>query len=174
MSLSNTLSKEWFFKMQIKFPFDLSKPVMGEASIEINKPIHDVFSYIGEHFFDNYPKWSVDVVEFEPLNGKEVFIGAKAKQTRKDNGAQVESVFEITDYQPVIKLIFKGLTEPYKHSYLLESADQNQLTRLTFRFELLELEVFMRPFEKLIRSAIEDGAETTVESIKNLIVLEND
>ena len=42
-------------------------------------------------------------------------------------------------------------------------------TRLTFRFELLELEMFMRPFQKLIRYAIEDGAESTVENIKNLI-----
>lgn len=159
--------------MQIKLPFDLSKPIVGEASIEINKPIHDVFSYIGEHFFDNYPKWSVGVVEFEPLDGKEVFIGAKAKQKCKENDQEVESIFEITDYQPVVKLTFKGLTEPYKHSYLLESSEQMQPTRLTFRFELLELEVFMRPFEKLIRSAIEDGAENTVENIKNLIVHES-
>lgn len=112
--------------MHIKFPFDISKPVMGEASIEINKPIQDVFSYIGEHFFENYPKWSVEVVEFEPLDGREVFVGAKAKQVRKDSGAEVESVFEIVDYQPVIKLIFRGLTEPYKHSYLLESSEQKQ------------------------------------------------
>jgi hypothetical protein len=162
------------FTMQIKFPFDLSKPITGEASIEINRPIQDVFSYIGEHFFDNYPKWSVGVVEFEPLDGREVFIGAKAKQKRKDNGEEVESIFEITDYQPVVKLTFKGLTEPYQHSYLLESNDQKQPTRLTFRFELLEIEVFMRPFEKLIRAAIEDGAENTVENIKNLIAIEND
>jgi len=159
--------------MQIKFPFDLSKPITGEASIEINKPIQDVFSYIGEHFFDNYPKWSVGVVKFEPLDGKDVFIGARAKQIRKDNGDEIESIFEITDYQPIVRLTFKGLTEPYKHSYFLESNEQKQPTRLTFRFELLELEVFMRPFEKLIRSAIEDGAENTVESIKDLIALES-
>jgi len=159
--------------MQIKFPFDLSKPITGEASIEINKPIQDVFSYIGEHFFDNYPKWSVGVVKFEPLDGKDVFIGARAKQIRKDNGDEVESIFEITDYQPIVKLTFKGLTEPYKHSYFLECNEQKQPTRLTFRFELLELEVFMRPFEKLIRSAIEDGAENTVENIKDLIALES-
>lgn len=159
--------------MQIKFPFDSSKPVIGEASIDINKSIQEVFSYIGEQFFDNYPKWALEVVEFEPLDGKEVFIGARAKQIRNDSGAKVESIFEITDYQPYIKLIFKGLSAPYKHSYLLESSDQQPPipTRLTFRFELLELEVFMRPFEKLIRSAIEDGAENTVENIKNLVDL---
>lgn len=155
--------------MQLKFSFDTSKPITGEARIEINKSIQDVFSYIGEHFYDNYPKWSVEVVEFEPLDGQEVFIGSKAKQIRKDNGTEVESIFEITDYQPSIKLIFKGITEPYKHSYLLESGAQAQSTHLTFRFDLLEVEVFMRPFAKLIRSAIEDGAENTVENIKSLI-----
>lgn len=155
--------------MQIKFPFDSSKPVIGEANIEINKSIDDVFSYVGVHFYDNYPKWALEVVEFEPLDGKDVFVGAKAKQIRDDNGTKVESIFKITDYQPSLKLIFKGLTEPYIHSYLLESSEKNQSTRLTFRFELTEIEVFMRPFQKLIRSAIEDGAENTVDNIKKLI-----
>ena len=159
--------------MQIKFPFDSSKPVVGVASIDIDKSTHDVFSYIGEHFFYNYPKWAVEVIEFEPLDGKDVFVGATAKQIRKDGGAAAESIFKITDYEPDFKLIFEGLTAPYKHSYLLESNKQEQLTRLTFRFELLELEVFMRPFEKMIRYAIEDGTEATVENIKNLITVES-
>lgn len=159
--------------MQIKFPFDSSKPVVGEASIDIDKPAHDVFSYIGEHFFYNYPKWAVEVIEFEPLDGKDVFVGATAKQIRKDGGAAAESIFKITDYEPDFKLIFEGLTAPYKHSYLLENNEQEQFTRLTFRFELLELEVFMRPFEKMIRYAIEDGTEATVENIKNLITVES-
>ena len=159
--------------MQIKFPFDSSRPVVGESSIDINKSVHDVFTYIGERFFDNYPKWAVEVVEFEPLDGKEIFVGAKAKQVRKDNGAKVESIFQVTDFEPDSKLIFEGITAPYKHSYLLESSDQKPPTRLTFRFELLELDVFMRPFEKLIRCAIEDGTENTVENIKNLISVES-
>lgn len=159
--------------MHIKLPFDSNKPVAGEASIDIDKPVDDVFSYIGENFFENYPKWAVEVVEFEPLDGDQVFVGAKAKQLRLDNGAKVESVFEITDYQPEQKLVFQGITEPYKHSYLLETdQERKRPTRLTFRFEFLQLEVFMRPFEKLIRCAIEDGAENTVESIKNLILVE--
>lgn len=157
--------------MQIKFPFDLSKSIAGEASIEIDKSKQDVFCFIGEHFFDNYTKWAVEVVEFEPLDGKDVFIGAKAKQIRKDNEETVESVFEIIDYHPPTKLIFKGITAPYKHSYLLENNELNQPTTLTFRFELLELEIFMRPFEKLIRFAIEEGAENTVKNIKNLIAV---
>jgi hypothetical protein len=160
--------------MQMKFPFDTSKPIAGEASIDIDKSVHDVFCYIGDNFFGNYPKWAVEVIEFEPLDGVKVCVGAKARQIRKSDGTKFESVFQITDFQPYLKLILQGLTDPYKHSYLLEDGEQKQSTRLTFRFELLELEVFMRPFEKLIRAAIEDGAENTVENIKNLIAAECD
>lgn len=154
--------------MQLKFPFDSSSPIVGEATICISKPVQHVFEQIGEQFFHNYPKWAVEVVHFEPLDSHDVFVGAKAKQIRKDNGAKIESIFEITHYDPPAKLAFQGINAPYRHNYLLESAEDAP-TQLTFRFELLELEVFMRPFQKLIRTAIEDGAENTVENIKNLI-----
>ena len=156
--------------MQIKFPFDSSKPISGEASIEIEQPIENVFCFIGGRFYDNYPKWAPEVVDLEPFDGKQPFVGAKTKQVRADQGSLVESVFEITDFQPVEKLTFKGLNEPYIHSYLLERYKENQSTRLTFRFELSEIEVFMRPFQKLIRASIEEGAENTVENIKNLVL----
>jgi hypothetical protein len=153
--------------MQIKFLLDSSDSITGEASIEIDKPIEDVYAFVGDNFFENYTKWAVEVVEFEP-ESKTVCVGAKAKQVRNDNGENVESVFEITAYQPHIHLVCQGLTAPYRQSYLLEPKE-NTRTCLTFRFELLELEMFMRPFQKLIRYAIEDGAESTVENIKNLI-----
>lgn len=155
--------------MQLKLPFESAKSVVGEATIEIDKSANEVFAFVGEGFFNNYPRWAVEVVEFEPLDGEKVFVGAKAKQVRKDNDSEIESVFEITDFQPCEKLGLKGINEPYKHSYILENVEKSKPTKLTFRFELLELEIFMRPFEKLIRYAIEDGAENTVENIKNLI-----
>jgi len=158
--------------MSIKLPFDANKPVGGEATVEIDKPVYDVFTFIGKCFFDNYPKWAVEVTDFEPLDGKEVFIGAKARQVRLDNGAEVESTFEIVDYQSDQQLTLQGLDAPYKQSYMLTRLEDKPKTRLTFRFELLELEVFMRPFQKLIRAAIEDGAENTVENIRHLLACE--
>ena len=156
--------------MQIKFPFDSSMPIAGEASIIISDSISEVFSFIGENFYKNYPRWAPEVVELEPLDGNEVFIGAKTKQVPEDQGSTTESIFEFTAYDPVAKLMFKGLDQPYKHSYLLETNNESQSTRLTFRFELSEIEVFMRPFQKLIPASIEDGAENTVENIKNLMI----
>jgi len=148
--------------------FDTSKPVIGMASVEINKPIDDVFDYVGVRFFENYPKWALEIVELEPLDGNEVFIGAKARQLRKDQGQTIESVFEITEFTPNLRVAFKGLTAPYKDTYQLKSNNESN-TLLTFIFELLELELFMRPFEKLIRTAIVEGAENTVGNIKTLV-----
>ena len=156
--------------MQIKLPYDTAKPIAGEASIEIDKTSEEVFDFIGVRFYENYPKWAQEVVHFEPLDGTEVFVGAKAKQTRKDYGDAIESIFAITDFQPHDLLAFEGVNAPYKNTYKLESPQTSLSTRLTFRFELLEVELFMRPFQKLIRTAIEEGAENIVGNIKNLLV----
>lgn len=158
--------------MHLKLPFKSDKAVAGEATVEISRPIAQVFSYIGEQFFENYPKWAVEVSDFQALDGKQVFVGAKAKQIRRDYEAEIESIFEITAFKPNELLVFQGINQPYKHSYLLTEKEQATQTRLTFRFELMELEVFMRPFEKLIRCAIEDGAEATVTNIAKLVIAE--
>ena len=88
----------------MKLPFDTTKPVTGKASIQISKPIGEVFRFVGEKFFENYPKWALEVSEFEPMDGDIVFVGAKARQVRTDQGQEIHSVFEITDYHPPNKL----------------------------------------------------------------------
>lgn len=155
--------------MQLKLPFDTSQPISGEASIAIDKSAKEVFNFIADNFFENYQKWATDVVELEPLDTAEVAVGNKAKQVRDDNGNLVESIFQFTGYNPNFEFRFEGITAPYKHCYILDEITQPPQTQLTFRFELLELDVFMRPFQKLIRIAIEEGAETTVSSIKELL-----
>jgi Polyketide cyclase / dehydrase and lipid transport len=154
--------------------FGTSKPVSGEASIVIKASSKEVFWFIAENFFLNYQKWAPEVIELESLNGDKVFIGSKGKQVREDNDSLVESIFEITEFSPYSLFILQGLSNPYRHTYLIDSEDQGDQTKLTFRFDLLEIEIFMRPFEKLIRVAIEDGAENTVEKIRDLITNQHD
>lgn len=154
--------------MQIIFPFESSKTVSAQASITTNYPAQIMFSYIGEQFFQNYPKWAIEVIDFQPLDGKTMQVGNKAKQIREENGMPVESIFEIIEYQPNVKLVLQGIADPYKQTYLIEALTP-KTSSLTFRFELLKLELFMQPFQKLIRAAIEEGVNYTVENIKQLI-----
>lgn len=149
--------------------FDISRPVLGKALIEINKPVTYVFCFVGEHFFDNYPKWAVEVSEFKPLTGTSVFVGARAQQVRLEQGQKVESVFEVSEFEVLKKMTLIGVNAQFRNTYRFSARDDQNLTELEFSFELLELELFMRPFEKLIRMAIEEGAENTVANIKNLL-----
>jgi hypothetical protein len=50
----------------------------------------------------------------------------------------------------------------------LEEIEPGKSARLTFIFELTEIQLFMRPFEKLIRVVVQEGAERTVRNLKRL------
>lgn len=151
------------------YPFDISKPVVGKAKTEINKPIDKVFGFVGDNFFYNYPKWALEVSEFKPLTGEEVCVGAKAQQTRVEQGQKVESIFEISEFDSPEKVTLTGVDTPFRNTYHFYSIKERNATELEFAFEILEIDLFMRPFEKLIRMAIEEGAENTVMNIKSLI-----
>jgi hypothetical protein len=153
----------------IKFSFDSSTPVTGGACTVIEANPKDVFEFIADDFFDNYRKWAPEVIELEAIEGNKVCVGAKGRQVRQDVDSVVESSFEIVEYSPHKSFVFQGISPPYKNTYLTESHENGKQTRLTFQFDLLEIDVFMRPFVKLIRIAIEDGAEATVEKIKQLV-----
>jgi hypothetical protein len=154
--------------MKVMLSFGTSKQVSGEAIIVIKASSKEVFKFVAENFFHNYQKWAPEVVELKPLDGDKVFVGAKGRQVREDNDALIESIFEIIEYSPYSLLVMQGMGLPYKQTYLIEEQYGAQ-AKLIFRFDLLEIEIFMRPFEKLIRVAIEEGAENTVEKISDLI-----
>lgn len=147
--------------------FDIHKPVIGTVIIEIDRPVQQVFSFVAEQFFKNYPKWALEVIEFKPINNNPMEVGALAKQIRIEQGHRVESTFEIKAYEPNRLLLLEGLSDPFRHSFSFESLEQQ--TCLVESFELLEIELFMRPFEKLIRAAIEEGLRNSVANIQKLL-----
>lgn len=149
--------------------FGAKQPVTAKASTVIKKPVEDVFHFIGEEFFDNYPRWSPEVVELKALSDGPLKVGAMARQVRVDHGHRSESTFTVTDFQPNRRIAFSGVSNAYHCTYELEAAQPAAATRVAFTFELPRLEPFMRPFEKLIRVAVQDGAERTVKNLKGLI-----
>lgn len=147
------------------------KPVVGKASIMIRKPDEHVFNFIGTDLLTNYPRWSPEVRELEKLTDGPLGLGTLCRQVRVDQGNRSESTFKIVIFEPHMRIRFDGVSNPFRCDYVLESADP-AFTQITFIFELLSLELHMRPFEKLIRIAIQDGAERTVRNIKKLIEVE--
>ena len=150
------------------FSLGSKEPVVGKASIMIDCSSEAVFQYIAVDFFQNYPKWSPEVIELEALTEGPVKLGTLARQVRVDQGHRSESKFRVTIYEPSKRLCFSGVADPYRCTYELEDINDGKMARLSFTFELLELQMFMRPFEKLIRIVVRDGALRTVRNLKRL------
>lgn len=97
-------------------------------------------------------------------------LGTTCRQVRIDQGRRTDSTFRVSGFEPGKRVDFEGTSNPFRVSYQLEPVADK--TRLTFTFELARLELYMRPFEKLIRIALEEGAERVVLNIKDLIETE--
>ncbi|MBS3952769.1 MAG: SRPBCC family protein [Methylomicrobium sp.] len=139
----------------------------GTASIVVNKPIDQVFKFIGIDFFENYPRWSPEVRECELLSDPPLRLNSFVRQVRIDQGQKSESTFKVTVFKPERQLVFEGVSNAYRCSYDLLALQTS--TELIFTFELLKLELFMLPFEKLIGIAVQDGAKRTVRNLKTLL-----
>ena len=148
------------------------KPVVGKASSMIRRSDEYVFNFIGIDLLVNYPRWSPEVRELEKLTEGPLGLGTLCRQVRVDQGNRSESTFKVVIFEPYAQIRFDGVSNPFRCDYLLEPNDATS-TQVTFTFELLSLELHMRPFEKLIRIAVQDGAERTVRNIKRLIEAES-
>lgn len=147
-------------------------PVVGRAHTVVECPAGELFQYLGEGLFENYPKWSPEVKELEQITPGPVKLGTEGRQVRVDQGRRTESRFRISAYEPGARLTLVGIADPFRCTYELQALNPEQSTKLTFSFELLEILAIMRPFEGLVRVAIKDGAERTVQNIKRLVETE--
>lgn len=150
--------------------FGSGKPVIGRASTIIHRPVDEVFEFIGVKFLTNYPRWSPEVVKLEQISKGPIEKGALLKQARVDHGHRSESTFRVTEYSPPHHFAVAGVSNAYRCTYELVRPETNpESTLVTFSFEFPELEGFLRPFEKLVRVAVQDGAVRTVRNLKGLI-----
>lgn len=150
--------------------FGSGKPVIGKASTIIRQPVGEVFRFIGEDFFTNYPRWSPEVVELRRMSAEPLQVGSLMKQVRVDHGHKSESTFKVTDYALNRRLAFNGESNKYRCIYdFAQPEGIPDATRVEFTFEFPVLEGFLRPFEKLVRIAVQEGADRTVRNLKGLI-----
>ena len=146
-------------------------PVSGKASTLIQCPSEKLFGFIGNDLLVNYPRWSPEVKELEKLTDGPIREGTLCRQVRVDQGNRSESTFKVNVFNSGTRICFKGVSNPYRCDYVIESVSETS-SRITFIFELLDLEMHIKPFEKLVRVAIQGGTETTVKNIKKLIEAE--
>ena len=142
--------------------------VMGKASAMVDCPIQSAFDYVGYGLFEHYRVWCPQVVELDVISQGPVCVGTMASQVTLDRGITTESTFRIAEFDPPKIVELEGVSDPFRSIYLLEEAGAASIS-LIFSFEIRELELFMRPFKKLVRAALQEGAQQTVENLKQLL-----
>lgn len=145
--------------------------IQGSATIRIGRPVSTVYRFIAVDFYRNYPRWSPEVVALTPLTPGPWREGALARQVRVDQGRRSDTTFRATRLEPDRRMLIDGVSAAYHADYELEAEGEGG-TLLSFRFRLDRLELFMLPFEKLIRSALAEGAARTARNLKGLLEAE--
>lgn len=143
-------------------------PVIGKANTIIQTPSDKLFNFIGNDLLINYPRWSPEVKELEKITDGPIRLGTVCRQVRIDQGNRSESTFKVKFFDAGARICFEGVSNPYRCDYVIEPINASD-SRITFIFELLSLDLHVRPFEKLVRIAVQDGTDRTVKNIKKLI-----
>jgi hypothetical protein len=146
--------------------------IKAQSSIVIERPAEAVFEFIGPGFFHNYPRWSPEVVSLSQTSRGPVGTGTTGRQVRKDHGRRTECSFRVVAYTPNRSLAFQSTSRPrFRVSYELHPVEQG--TRLTFAFEL-RTDLVMRPFEGMIRDAVDRGARRVCANLRQLLEIDAD
>jgi hypothetical protein len=141
--------------------------VKAQSRTLIRCPLPDVYGFVVNDFVRNYPRWSPEVQHLRPLTDGPLDLGWTAHQVRVDQGRRTETDFRVIVLDPQHRVCFKGIKDPFVIDYRFDPHGQN--TQLTFSFELARLGFALRPFEKLIRFAVQDGTERVVRNLKALV-----
>jgi len=151
------------------FELNPGQSATGVASVLVDRPAEYVFHFIGVDFFSNYPRWSSEVQECKLLTDPPLRVNSLVRQVRIDQGHRSETIFKVTVYDPGRRLVFEGVSDAFRCSYDFCENPATRQTRITFTVELLDLELYMLPFIKIIRAAVRDGAKRTVQNLQYLL-----
>jgi hypothetical protein len=139
----------------------------ARASSLIAAPPEIVYEFIAVDFARNYRRWSPEVQRLDILTPGPLRVGSRARQVRIDQGRRSDHTFRVVAMEPPRRVSFAESADRFHIEYRMEPVEDQ--TRLTFLFELRRTGFYMRPFEKLIRVAMQEGAVRVVGNIKRLI-----
>ncbi len=139
----------------------------ADATTLIERAPEGVFAFVALDFFRNYPRWSPEVAALTPLTPGPLRVGVHARQVRVDRGRRTEATFRVTQVDPCRAVTFEGISTPFVIAYAFEPAGPH--TRVTFSFHLLRMELYMRPFERLIRASVREAIAQNLRNLKALV-----
>ncbi len=137
-------------------------------TIEIDRPIADVFRFVATDHEKNHARWDPSVTDIRQTSEGPVGIGTEFKFNRMIMGKSTPMQFEVIDLQHNESVTFE-ITGPMRmtmHMTLEPIGDAR--TKLTFH-GTGELDLMMRMFEPMILSQMNTELAAAQQRIKTLL-----
>ncbi len=137
-----------------------------EQSITINRPIEEVFAFVGDQ--RNAPQWQHGVLEVRRTSEGALGIGTIHTAVRKFMGRKMEASTEYIQYEPNENITFTGDSGPmhFETSYLTESTAEG--TTLTCQMKMQPGGLFGLA-EPLIAASLRREMEANFGDLKDLL-----
>jgi hypothetical protein len=130
-----------------------------ESTIHINRPPRDVFAFVSDYQHD--PRWRSEVVEMTYQGAGPNGLGRRALEKSNVFGRRLETLSEVTEYEPDAKIVSRSLSGPTPIvSYRWVTPD-GAGTRFTYR---LDVDVSKALFFRLLRPVLMPVYQKTLTS----------
>jgi len=137
-----------------------------EASVVINRPLEEVFAFVGN--IENNPQWQSSVLESRATSEGPIGVGTTYRYVSQLLGRRIETDGEITEYEPNRKYSFKSTSGPFpiEGGFTLEAAEGG--TKVTLAAEA-EVGGFFKLAEPLVIRMMKRQFEADVGNLKDLL-----
>lgn len=131
--------------------------IRNVIQLDIKRPVEEVFDYITDHI--NMGEWIPQILKSEDTSDGGPQPGATFSQLIKSPGPHLEMTFEIVEYQPPRKYVYKSTTGPVPVWSIFDFERQSAgSTQLTYTEEVNPtdfLSKLMKPYlKRLIRKKL--------------------
>ena len=132
-------------------------------AVLIYRPVADVVAVAGDPARDAL--WMAAVMASEPLSDGPLEIGARYRQRGKFLGRSAETIYEVAEFEPGVRLCLASVDSPVAVHECREFRGQGRDTRFTRTLEA-EIGAFFRIAEPLVGMAARRQLETDLEVLK--------
>lgn len=140
--------------------------IRHSSSIEINATVSDVFTFVST--IENIPKWQTDVLTTKVTSSGTIRAGSQFQEVAKILGKPVETVCEITEYQPVKRFGFRSISQgPVSYSGQVLTEPNGRGTRVTVNVHV-QLHGLWKIAEPLFALEIRGATKKELKTLKSL------
>ena len=138
-----------------------------ETSVQINKPVEEVFAFAANP--ENSPKWQEGleaVTDISPEGG----VGARFTEVRKFLGKEMKTVVETVALEENAKWVGKVLEGPVPYQVTVSYEATDGGTKMTTHIEA-EPKGFFKVAQGAVQSQLEKSLEVGGQNLKKLLKL---